>query len=147
MMILNSYCQWKESKGAYKYKSRKPKDLFLNNIDIYLLYVNKEYIFNGTLDFTELFIEENVTSRAKRNIALNKRVLRTFTTAIDKQKIPEATVGNHCIKPDKCTFYKYCWKDIPSTSLNRVSRLSESKIKRLAEKGRILHGFERISCS
>ncbi|MBK7573300.1 MAG: DUF2779 domain-containing protein [Bacteroidetes bacterium] len=120
---------------TYSYKSRKYKDPVFRNIEVFIAHINKEYVFNVRLDLDSLIIEENVTARANRNLALINRALRTFESAIKKNKIPELNIGTHCTKPEKCTFYNYCWKDVPKKSIHRASKLSEAKIRKLAEKG------------
>lgn len=137
MMVLESHHTNSDEteNGNYQYKSRKIKDALHGDIDISLIYLNNCYVFDGKLNLEGLLIEENVTARAKKNVPLIKRSIRTVETYIKKSKIPELSVGKHCHSPIKCPFFKYCWKEIPAKSLHRATTLSEMKIKKLSDLG------------
>lgn len=136
-MVLDSYNESVivETQNQYKYKSRKRKHHIYGNIEIFIVHLNGEYVFDGTLQIDELLIEENVTSRAKDCLSIIKRAMKILDNAIEKSKIPDLTVGKHCIEPSKCKFYDYCWKNVPKKSLHRTSTLSDGKINKLIDKG------------
>lgn len=136
-MVLESYNESiaSDNENKYKYKSRKEKHEIFGNIELFIIHLNGQYVFDGTLQLSELLIEENVNSRAKDCLSIIKRAIKILDNAIKKSKIPELTVGKHCVSPGKCKFYDYCWKEVPKKSLHRSTSLSDGKISRLLDKG------------
>ena len=80
--------------------------LKINNV--YLMNINNEYIFDGTLNIQELFkttlLNKEVEEYYKvvdKNVADAKKILSNNSE-------PKCPVGEYCFSPYKCGFFKYC---------------------------------------
>jgi hypothetical protein len=92
--------------------------------DMFLIYVNKEYIELGEedIDLERLFIFESVLDRAldlqeyiKDKVAEEKAVLMMNSS-------PEIGPGPHCFDPYPCDFLGHCWKHVEDKSLLEANK-------------------------
>lgn len=93
----------------------------------YLVQLNKEYVFDGTLDIQQLFaisdIKEEVVLE-ENNIAANLSIAERLLDSPDE---PGIDLSVNCNKPYPCAFWKYCARDIPSPSVFDLYRLNFDK--------------------
>ncbi|MFN3871518.1 MAG: DUF2779 domain-containing protein [Ignavibacterium sp.] len=89
--------------------------------DFSIIFINNQYVRNGILDLSQLFIVESVLERilplqkwVGENIDRLKKVLM-------QDKIPEVDIGEHCYTPYLCGFYNYCRKHLPKNSVFDLS--------------------------
>jgi len=85
--------------------------------DIFLVYVNKDYSFEGELKLDEIFIFESVLDKvlqlqdyAKEKVIDEKAILQLNSS-------PDIKVGSHCMNPYPCDFIGHCWKKVGDKSL------------------------------
>jgi len=86
----------------------------INNI--YVTYINNQYIRQGKLDIHKLFISKDVTKRATQFLKETKKDVQTIEELI-KSKEPDIDIGMHCNNPYECQFKSYCFKHIPTNSI------------------------------
>lgn len=93
----------------------------------YLVCLNGDYIFDGTLDLSQLFFISDVsdevpaeTLKIEPNLAIAEKVLTS-----DEE--PDIDLGIYCKKPYDCSFWKYCSKNIPEQSVFKLYRLPSKK--------------------
>ena len=93
----------------------------------YLVCLNGDYIFDGTLDLSKLFFISDVseevpaeTTKIEPNLAIAERVLTS-----DEE--PDIDLGIYCKKPYDCSFWKYCSQHIPEQSVFKLYRLPSKK--------------------
>lgn len=93
----------------------------------YLVCLNGDYVFDGTLDLSQLFFISDVsdevpaeTLKIEPNLAIAEKVLTS-----DEE--PDIDLGIYCKKPYDCSFWKYCSKNIPEQSVFKLYRLSSKK--------------------
>ena len=93
----------------------------------YLVCLNGDYVFNGTLDLSQLFFISDVSdevpaeiTRIEPNLAIAERVLSS-----DEE--PDIDLGIYCKKPYECSFWKYCSQHIPEQSVFKLYRLPSKK--------------------
>lgn len=93
----------------------------------YLVCLNGDYVFNGTLDLSQLFFISDVsdevpaeTLKIEPNLAIAEKVLTS-----DEE--PDIDLGIYCKKPYDCSFWKYCSKNIPEQSVFKLYRLPSKK--------------------
>ena len=93
----------------------------------YLVCLNGDYVFDGTLDLSQLFFISDVsdevpaeTLKIEPNLAIAEKVLTS-----DKE--PDIDLGIYCKKPYDCSFWKYCSKNIPEQSVFKLYRLPSKK--------------------
>ena len=93
----------------------------------YLVCLNGDYVFDGTLDLSQLFFISDVsdevpaeTLKIEPNLAIAEKVLTS-----DEE--PDIDLGIYCKKPYDCSFWKYCSKNIPEQSVFKLYRLPSKK--------------------
>ncbi len=84
--------------------------------NVYLVYVNNEYMRDGELDIKQLFTFEKQTKAAEENQKSVKEALRLMRKAL-KGAIPEIDISEQCSAPYECDFHGYCWNHIPENSI------------------------------
>ena len=93
----------------------------------YLVCLNGDYVFDGTLDLSQLFFISDVsdevpaeTLKIEPNLAIAEKVLTS-----DEE--PDIDLGIYCKKPYDCSFWKYCSQHIPEQSVFKLYRLPSKK--------------------
>src|ERR1043165_4762743 len=121
---------------AFQYYVLKNSSYSGPTIEVYIAYLNKEYVRGEVLDVDDLFVLENVTRRIIDAQVLVKDYLRQFTQVLAMDsKCPNIKVSEACFKPYPCAFYDYCWKDMPALTVFNISRLRKSRASQLIEEG------------
>lgn len=99
----------------------------VNVTGTYLVCLNNEYVFDGTLDIHQLFKITDVApavfveeSRIEPIIAEAKEVLAS-------SKEPDIDLSMSCNKPYPCSFWKYCSRHIPKPSVFNLYRMPFKK--------------------
>ena len=109
----------------------------VNVTGTYLICINNEYVFDGTLDIHQLFkiadISEGVFFESA-NIKTNLNVAELILKSEDEPPIDLSTA---CNNPYRCSFWSYCSRHIPHPSVFDLYRLSFSKKIDLYKKGKI----------
>lgn len=93
----------------------------------YLVCLNKDYIFDGTLDLSKLFIISDVSDEVSceiKNIEANLAIAEKVLTS-DKE--PDIDLGTYCKKPYQCAFWNYCSRHLPEQSVFDIYRLNFAK--------------------
>ena len=100
----------------------------VNVTGTYLVCLNGDYIYDGTLDITQLFFITDVStevfvesSKIEPNLAIAEQVLTSDAE-------PDIDLGVYCKKPYQCAFWKYCSKHIPQESVFNLYRLRKTKM-------------------
>ncbi len=110
----------------------------VNVTGTYLICINNEYVFDGTLDIHQLFkiadISEGVFFESA-NIKTNLNVAELILKSTDEPPIDLSTA---CNNPYRCSFWSYCSRHIPHPSVFDLYRLSFSKKIDLYKKGKII---------
>ena len=93
----------------------------------YLVCLNGDYVFDGTLDLSQLFFISAVsdeipaeTAKIEPNLAIAERILTS-----DEE--PDIDLDIYCKKPYDCAFWKYCSQHIPEQSVFKLYRLPAKK--------------------
>lgn len=109
----------------------------VNVTGTYLVCINNEYVFDGTLDIHQLFkiadISEGVFFESA-NIKTNLNVAELILKSEDEPPIDLSTA---CNNPYRCSFWSYCSRHIPYPSVFDLYRLNFSKKIDLYKKGKI----------
>ena len=102
--------------------------------DIQLMYLNGDYVKNGDLDLTQLFVLQSVKDYAEQyqNVIAGK--IKTFKEAIIQPHSPQIPIGKQCESPYRCEFHGHCWKDIPEDSELYTEGLSDEQIDAVRQK-------------
>lgn len=103
--------------------------------DISIVYINNQYIKNGPLDITQLFIIESVKDKVKELLPSIPANVTLLKNVLQQTEIPKVDIGSHCGSPYACDFAGHCWKHIPEYSIFNISRLTETRKFELYQKG------------
>ena len=95
----------------------------INVINTYLVVINNEYVYDGTLKVDELFkitdVKEGVEDQylnVEMNLKTAEKILRSDTE-------PDIDLDLHCNKPYRCGFWKYCSRNLSNPSVFNLYRI------------------------
>lgn len=103
--------------------------------DFSIIYINNQYVRNGSLNLEELFISESVLELI---LPLQKTVrqnVEKFKKLLMRKKMPNIDIGEHCHNPYTCAFFDYCRKYIPENSIFDFSGMHLTKKYELYREG------------
>ncbi|MBA3662813.1 MAG: DUF2779 domain-containing protein [Bacteroidetes bacterium] len=103
--------------------------------EVYLMYLNNEYVRGKNLSVTKLFKTEDVLQSVLNMQEDIPRGIKEMKDMLEKVIPPDKNIGLHCDKPFTCDFRKHCWKHIPSDSIFDIARLTKKKKFELYEVG------------
>ena len=99
----------------------------VNVTGTYLVCLDGDYVFDGTLDLSKLFrisdvseAIENESFNIAANISLAERLL-------ESEEEPEIDISKRCNTPYKCAFWEYCSRCLPHPSVFDLYRLQFGK--------------------
>ena len=99
----------------------------VNLTHVYLVCLNNEYVFDGTLDLHQLFKITDITvpvAFEQRNLAAN---LSIGERLLNDPNEPEIDISERCMHPYECGYWKYCTRHIPTPSVFDLYRLPFKK--------------------
>ena len=82
--------------------------------DIQLMYINADYVKNGELDLSQLFVFQSVKDYAEQYQEVISKNIANFKDIIKQPHSPKIPIGNQCDAPYRCEFHGHCWKDVPN---------------------------------
>ena len=92
-------------------------------INTYLVVINNEYVYDGTLKVDELFkitdVKEGVDDQYL-NVEMN---LKTAEKILQSDTEPDIDLDLHCNKPYRCGFWKYCSRNLSNPSVFNLYRI------------------------
>ena len=86
--------------------------------DMQLMYINADYVKNGDLDLSKLFVFQSVKDYAEQYQDVISQNITHFKEIIKQPHSPKIPIGNQCDTPYRCEFHGHCWKDVP-TEINQ----------------------------
>ncbi len=85
--------------------------------DIFIVYINNEYIRNGDLEPGKLFARESVKAQAIAQQTGIREQINAFKELLNVQQMPDMDIGAHCHDPYPCDFTGHCWQHLPQESV------------------------------
>lgn len=82
--------------------------------DIQLMYINADYVKNGDLDLSQLFVFQSVKDYAEQYQDVIAKNIAHFKDIIKQPHSPKIPIGDQCDTPYRCEFHGHCWKDVPN---------------------------------
>ena len=82
--------------------------------DIQLMYINADYVKNGDLDLSQLFVFQSVKDYTEQYQDVIAKNIAHFKDIIKQPHSPKIPIGNQCDTPYRCEFHGHCWKDVPN---------------------------------
>ena len=93
----------------------------------YLVCINGDYIFDGTLDLQQFFFISDVANEIGPELNIIEHNLAVAEEVLASDEEPDIDLDVCCLKPYKCAFWQYCSKHIPEESVFKVYRLKNTK--------------------
>lgn len=109
----------------------------INVTGTYLVCINNEYVFDGTLDIHKLFKITDISESVFFESATIKTNLNVAELILKSEDEPPIDLSTACNNPYRCSFWKYCAKEIPTPSVFDLYRMNFSKKIDYYKKGKI----------
>jgi len=103
--------------------------------DVFIVYLNNQYVRGYELDIQVLFVRENVTDKANLVLPEIPQLVRKLKNVLNQGVVPNIYIGKYCNDPYDCDFYGHCWQYIPENSVFNISRLTTDKKFELYHQG------------
>jgi len=102
---------------------------------VYLVCINNEYIFDGSLDIHQLFKITDITApvaleqrNIEANIFIGERIL-------NNPNEPDIDIAERCMNPYSCAYWNYCTRHVPTPSVFDLYRMQFKKKLEYYHKG------------
>ena len=106
----------------------------------YLVTLNNEYVFDGTLRMDELFRVTDVTEAALEQLPQVEANIALARDFLAEETEPDLPLSENCKKPYGCGFWNYCTRDLPSPSVFDLYRTAFSKKLGYYKRGLVSYG-------
>jgi hypothetical protein len=93
--------------------------------DIFVVFINNQYVRKGNVDIKQLFKTESVKDRVIENQSFIGQKEKELKEVLKSKSVPVIDIGPHCTNPYECDFIGYCWKHIPEYSVFDLSRIGK----------------------
>ena len=135
---VKSSTKHKEADGSYK----EDKDVYIADIayqkyvldhcginvtGTYLVCLNGDYVFDGTLDLQQLFLISDTADQVRNEIQSIEHNLEIAERILTSDEEPDIDLDVHCMEPYVCAFWKYCSQHIPDESVFAIYKLGKKK--------------------
>ena len=100
-----------------------------------LAHVNRNYVFQGSLDVRRFFKIKNLTRRVERLQTKLTFQLRSELRVLTMPNPPDIPTGPHCTNPITCEFFDRCNPPLPNDHIGYLPRLHASAAEELEEMG------------
>ncbi|MCC2641308.1 MAG: uncharacterized protein K0S45_1721 [Nitrospira sp.] len=112
-----------EVKSSTKVKSTHLDDLTIQSyvlegiglavVDICLMHVNRQYVFDGRLDLGQLFELRSLSELIRPRLPDVPSRLATMQGMLEEMSAPVVAPDEHCRSPYECPFWAHCTKEKP----------------------------------
>lgn len=134
---------WEDDKEVYiadiSYQKYVLEHCGVNVVGTYLVCLNGDYVFDGTLDLSQLFFISDVADSVKNEIKNIEHNVAIAEKILPLEEEPDIDLSLNCRKPYQCAFWSYCAKHIPEKSVFNIYRLWFSKKIEYYKKGWITY--------
>ncbi len=95
--------------------------------DFFLVYINKDYVFDGKLDLQKLFIKQSVLSEVIERQQFISEKVKDEKEILLRTSSPEINIGTWCHNPYPCDFLGHCWKKVQENSILYLDALDKEE--------------------
>jgi hypothetical protein len=100
--------------------------------DTFLVYLNKEYEYDGVeLDYNKFFKIENVSNDVLVEYIKIHELTNLLSIFLTTKKEPDYNLGSHCDNPRTCAFKSHCWANVGEGHIEHLQRLHFKKREKL----------------
>jgi hypothetical protein len=111
--------------AALQYYVLKNSGIRINRF--FLVHLNGNYEFDGSLDMASLFTFVDVTDKISELQYFVISKIEEEKSVITLKNSPKVEIGLHCNRPYPCDFIGHCWKNVPSGSIFGLSAFSDEE--------------------
>jgi hypothetical protein len=97
-------------------------------LNFYLVFVNKDYIFEGELILHQLFTSISVIDQVKARLNEMESDIDHYKQILASGLVPEVPIGKQCHAPYPCDFIGHCWKNVSKTSILKLNAFPEAQL-------------------
>jgi hypothetical protein len=94
--------------------------------DFYLVTLNPDYQFEGTLDIKKLFVKHRVTDEVIQRQPWIEEQVKAEKETLLLAHSPDIAIGPQCHNPYPCDFQGHCWKKVADNSVLFLDAFDES---------------------
>ena len=106
---------------------------------VFLVTIDTDYVFDGTLDLQKFFKITEITARVEAEIGAVEQTLKEAEKVMASPNEPAIDLSESCNAPYPCAFFGYCTRNLPSPS---VFQLAYEKKLALYRSG--IHSYEDV---
>ena len=99
---------------------------------VFLVCLNSQYVFDGTLKLQDLFLITEMTAEATSEAGNVPETLKTAERILGSDQEPEMDLGEACMD---CAFRSYCSRHLPTPNVFDLYRLNKGKKLEYYRKG------------
>lgn len=107
-----------------------------------LVHINNEYIRQGDIDIHQLFVIEDLTRDAEDLYEMVDRTITSLREYLKQTEEPNKEIGECCLKPYCCGFWKHCTEHLPKPNLFDLSGTFTKNKWKLYDSGHV--SFEEL---
>lgn len=89
----------------------------------YLVTIDSDYVFDGTLNLNKLFKITDVTSLVQQEIGMVEGDLKCAEEILSCMNEPDIDLSESCKDPYECGFFGYCSRNLPTPSVFDIYRM------------------------
>ena len=112
---------------------------------VYLVTLDRDYVFDGTLDIQKLFKITDLSTLVEQEIGMVEGDLKRAEETLALPDEPSIPISASCRDPYACSFWKHCTQDLPTPSVFDLYRIEFNEALELYHKG--IRSFEDVSKS
>lgn len=79
--------------------------------DLFLVTLNSNYVFENEINLKQLFKKRSIKLNAEENIDFFSRTITQMNLVLERNVIPDVSIGKHCFSPYDCDYLGTCWKN------------------------------------
>lgn len=95
----------------------------VNVVGTYIVSINNQYVFDGTIDLNELFYVLDVSEEVSNEIKNVERNISLADSILNNDIEPDFDLDCRCKDPYECQYWKYCSREVPSPSVFDLYRM------------------------
>ena len=95
----------------------------VNVVGTYVVVLNSDYVFDGTLDINGLFRIEDVSKAVETESLEIERVLALGEKYLLSDEEPAIDLSESCNYPYRCPYWEYCTRDLPKPNVFDLYRM------------------------
>ncbi len=100
-----------------------------------LMHIDKEYVRDGEIDATKLFVQQDVTADVAQILPKVADDLAAMVKVIARKTVPQVAIGPHCDDPYECALKERCWAFLPEDNPLTLYRIRKDKAFELIDRG------------